>query len=258
MENTMHFHTCIIENHRKKSPFLAIFFMVIHIILFLPGISNAVTLEELENAILDHAPYDSNLDLNTDGHVNVADILAFLKEHVAEGPTDLPGYVWAISASFTSINGIPIPVNYPFAIRIDQYSGTCTTIPGFDPTKGILRQDIAGPGEISGSKRPSYLLSRVVPEGTNFTFSNTETTATLISDSVIISADDPKNPVGVELLRTWTIEIDKTQLYSGGRSHGWITEETFGFLPGAEAITAMGPIYMVPFSPTDLLPIEAP
>lgn len=220
----------------------------------------AVTESEIRDAILDKTEPDFNtMDLNKDGLVDVADLVQFIKAH-GSFPTDLYGYVWLIAAVFSPENGNIIPIRYPFAISITKDEVVSTTIPGFNPTKGILRQNMSGPGEVPGVNRPSCRLSLIVPEGTFF--SCTETgggqIVTLRSDPTTIEANDPKNPVGVELHRFWTIEIDNESLFTGGTYHGTITEETTGFLPDSEPIITTGRIYLAPFSRVDLAPIEQP
>jgi hypothetical protein len=206
------------------------------------------------------------LDLNLDGRVDEADLVDLYNSN-SDSPNNFPkelnGYIWAISAVFTSENLNPIPVSYSFTISIDQDSAVCTSIPGFNPTKGILKQDIANPGEVPGINRPSYSLSHTIPVGTVFdvTYSEDGSIVTLTCEPITISADDEINPIGIELQRTWTIAINVSSVFSiypNDDNHGTITEETIGFIPDSETVTSVGGIYLAPFSPNNMTPIEEP
>ena len=214
-----------------------------------------------------------NADVNNDDIIGLEEIIYIFKicangEPLNSFPTQLEGYVWLIGASFinseytntSTRNGKrtnTISTSYAFALSITPEKVFCTTIPGFDPTKGILRQNISKPGEIPGAKRPTAFLSLVIPQNTRFNFiKSTNGDVTLISEPIIIPADDPKNPARRELKRTWTIKIFNEAFLSGHIDHGTITEETEGFIPGSKKILSEGTLYIAPFQPVNMATIK--
>lgn len=231
------------------------------------GQSSIISKEKLHNAILGEQNFSTEelqqMDLNNDGVVDVADVVSALKGG-NRIPKSLERYKWHIVASFfsdiadTSINHI-IPYSYSFALEFGDGIATVVKIPGFDPTKDILHQDIAQAGQIPGSTRREYSFSDIIPIDTKFSVSTSKNgqSVTLISEQIIIEADDPKNPTNHQLKRNWTIEINENSLSSGIIENGTIKEETTGFVPKPKE-PVIGAIYMAHFSQKNLTPIEKP
>jgi hypothetical protein len=219
----------------------------------------------------------SDADINGDQKIDLADIIEIFS-NVSIGippnsyPTTLNGYIWLVTASFTNTEDTAnqsklirkrvqskniIPITYSFAISINNDHVTSTAIQGFDPTKGILRQNLSTSGEIPGAKRQTSVISSIIPTGTEFNYQdNKNGTITLTSQEITIPGDDPKNPLGMPLQRTWTLSIDFDSVFNGAYEHGTITEETLGFLPDDVSLVSIGDIYLVPFQPVNLTPVE--
>lgn len=204
----------------------------------------------------------SGTDFTGDGIVGLEDAIYALRavagltaeELPSAFPTDLPGYTWAVGASYTKDQGNTIPLSYLFALRIEETEAFAETVAGFDPTKGILRQTVATAGQVP-VKRSPYALSLVIPAGTRFGMSVSGDMVILTSATVTISASDAKNPTGSELKRYWVMTVNKANVLSAGMDHGTITENTTGFLP--QVVSLEGRIYMTPLSPNTLEPLES-
>ena len=223
--------------------------------------------QEISEALLGRSqpPADllGRMDLNEDGRVDVADLVRWHEDPPNALPKDLAGYTWLISAAFTPAKGHKVPVTYPFALKISSGAAKdnqvlATEIPGFDPTKGLLAQELSDPGEIPGQHRPRRALSQVVPPDTTFTFEDSVDEVKLVSEEVVIPADAKTNPTGVELRRKWTVTVDKQALASGDTVHGTVKEETFGFRPGGRSLESVGTVFLTPFQREDLAEIEEP
>lgn len=227
--------------------------------------SKVVTEENIRKAILGGATFTEKelreLDLNWDGHVDAADLVQYYHNTLDSFPSTLVGYVWAGAAIHDSQTGNAVAANYPFALSIREepvgtIKATSTTIPGFNPTAGILRQDLAESGQVPGSTRPAFSVSLAIPNKHEFDYTEDDETATLTSlVPITIPPDDARNPTGLELRRSWRIVIDKAALFGGGTNHGTITEETNGFLPGVP-LRSTGKLYLSPYSQADMAPIE--
>ena len=196
------------------------------------------------------------LDLNADGFVDVADIIFLLN---GGGEVELDGYKWLVSASFASnIGGYAGPAHeYIFVLSVADGSATVTTIDEFDPTKGLLNQNISGPGQVPGELRVDYAPTQMVPPGTTFYLATSAEGISLVSDSVSFPASDSRNPSGRNLDRFWEISLSKAAISSGELSHGSITEIVSGFLPGEDLINS-GSVRIVRYAPSELLPLDAP
>lgn len=209
-------------------------------LLFFP-LSGAVaaefTAQDITDAILGKKTFSdsvlNSMDINLDGKVDVSDLIQADKR-----PKDQPfaGYQWIVTASYSSDTGNKIPLNYAFVLNI-QPSPTPTvtgTLTDFDPTKILLKQGVRFP----------YFLTKVIPAGIKFSLNENGSTATLVSEPVSIVADNPTNPTGKALTRTWKLVIDKASLATGSASNGSITETISGFLPNAKNIQSNGSISM--------------
>lgn len=221
--------------------------------------------ENIRGAILGTKNFSAQelkeMDLNENGVVDVADIVRYRWLMNNGIPLGLEWYQWIVVASFPSeyawnddnVKHVA-PVTYSFGLQFDNDVATVIEIPGFDPTKGILRQDIAQRGETAGLRRPRYAVSQVMPAGTKFSVSEKGNRVTL-ETTITVNADDRKNPTGVTYKRLWTIELDKDLINSMALNHGTCTERTKDFVP--ETMRSVGSIYIVPFSPKELATIGA-
>ncbi|MFO0794928.1 MAG: hypothetical protein U0586_12820 [Candidatus Brocadiaceae bacterium] len=211
--------------------------------------------ENLKAAILGNKTFSDQelreMDVNKDGKVDVADLVRY-QWSLNEGyPVSLELYKWIVAASFTSdISGNNqdrqiVPVGYSFGLEFDQGVATVVGIPGFDPTKGILKQPVR-------SERTLYAVSQVIGTGTTFSVSENGNIVTLTSEDVTMAKEDPKNPTGLAYTRSWIVEIDRDLVTHGlNLRQGTITEKITGFTP--EPLKSVkGAIYMAPFSPKDL------
>jgi len=203
----------------------------------------------------------SGIDFTGDNIVGLADAIYALRaaaglteeELPSAFPTDLPGYTWAVGASYTKEEGNNIPLSYLFALRITETEAFAETVAGFDPTKGILRQTVASAGQVP-VKRSPYSLSLVIPTGTRFGMTVSGDIVTLTSATVTIPASASTNPTGSDLQRYWVLTVNKANVLSAGLEHGTITENTNGFLP--QTVSLDGSIYMTPLSPNMFEPLE--
>ena len=210
-------------------------------------------------------------DVNGDKRIGLEEVI-YSFQHASDQVNFIAktfeGYVWLVSASFTykevqtrsesqTLNIIPYAYNFAICVTKDKQVFT-TDIHGFDPTKGILRQNLSKAGEIPGINRPSAKISNIIPKDTSFSFSESEDgkMITLKSDIITILADDSKNPIQKELQRTCIISINKEAVLSYGVEHGSIIEKTEGFLNNSQEITSVGDIYLVPYRPVEMAAIE--
>lgn len=171
------------------------------------------------------------MDSNWDGKVDVSDIFA-----LSQSPTvpSLYGHMWQITVSYGNA-AVALPLHYSFLLKIkpapatSMVGGLLTT----DPSKAATQQ----------GTRLSYPLSVVLPEGTQFSLSESGTNVTLASPDVIISANTEFNPmVDRELRHTWRLTIDTSTLSSVAPSHGTIRETIVGLLPNGRPLELTGTI----------------
>ena len=66
------------------------------------------------------------------------------------------------------------------------------------------------------------------------------------------------NPTGLDLMRSWEMEIDKSAILSDSFVHGSIVEKLVGILSDEESVETIGTITMVRFRPNELIPLELP
>ena len=156
-----------------------------------------VTEENLRDAILSTTAFSgielAEMDVNFDGTVDVADLVFVLN---GSGELALDGYTWLVLASFAPEpqNESWVAYEYCFVLAIQGDSAVVTTIDELDPTKGLLRQNLSGPGELPGVHRPDYTPSQVVPDGTMFTKTEMGLLATLTSEGRCSPNGRPDEP----------------------------------------------------------------
>jgi hypothetical protein len=241
-------------NTISKAILLSIIFTFSHSAV---ALSPVVTEANLQEVIFVGSDNFSNVDLsyldvNLDGAIDVADLVMFTK---GEGDAILDGYKWLVLASFNSNTGNQIPYSYAFVLSIFSTDAKVSDIDQFDPTKPLLHQNISVASEIPGVHRAKYSLSHVLPIDT--VFSKTDSGFLVeMTGSTNISKDDVTNAIGVDMTRTWIIEIDRSKIYSNSIEHGSITEEITGVSPGSIGIKSVGSITAVRFMPNEIPRLE--
>jgi len=205
------------------------------------GFSTQVSKEDIEAAILGSKSFPevvlNGMDLNADSKVDVGDLIRLLKR------TDVPifyGYQWLVTASFLPTQGNSIPFNYSFILNINPSpaSPVVGSLSDFDPTRSVIRQ---------GTPQ-SYVLSRLIPEGSTFSLSEAGDNVTLQSVPVSVAANNPINPTAKALTKTWSLVIRKSTLQTGNPVNGTITQSVVGLLPNAQAIQMTGSLFMTPLN----------
>ncbi len=217
-------------------------FLYLCIALFFPnGFSAQVSREDIEAAILGTKPFSeeilNEMDVNADSKVDVGDLIRFLKQ------TAVPifyGYQWLVTASFQPTQGNSVPLNYSFVLNINPSpaSPVVGSLSDADPTRSVLLQ----------GTRQSYVLTRLIPEGSTFSLSESGNDVTLQSASVSVAANNPINPTSKALTKTWSLVIHKSTLQTGNPVNGTITQSVVGLLPSAQAIQMTGSIFMTPLN----------
>ncbi len=237
--------------------------------LFLPPLLYAaeVTEQDLRDAITGKRTFTQEelnaMDLNMDGQVDVADLVSISTIEDIILPKEIPGNIWLASISFSTDQSKRIlPLNYEIAIRIERESSKgviaeVTTIPAFDPTKGILAQSLSQPGEEPGKRREKFSLSGSIPSGTPFSYVEDNDSITLASENIVTKANAPGNPFRVKLERRLEIIILKKSLSIGGIVQGTVKETIRGVLPQNKYLTHDGEVTLALFAKTNLEPISA-
>lgn len=218
-----------------------------------------VTEANLRNAILSTQVFSASqladMDINLDGTVDVADLIAFLNGGVN---ATLVGYKWVVFASFPAGEGLSMPYNYTFILSIDATQATASTIDEFDPTKALLKQNLSGPGQVPGQNRAKYAPSLSVPAGATFSVSSGGSLVSLQTTGQVLASSSSLNPTGRVLTRSWTIVIDPRAVFdTTSLDHGDITETTSGFVPGQDTVNG-GNVTLVRYVPNQLSPLGGP
>jgi len=226
------------------------------------GQNGVVTEANIRNAILDPTQFTQDqlnqMDLNGDGKVDVADLVALVQPPVPV--PDLRGQIWATSVSFTNkstmganYGTIATSSNFIFAVDIPATGSTATVVQvkGFDPTKPALAQNLSQPGQLPGANRASFSLSTVIPIGTQFVIEETanELVLTNSASPITISADAASNPIKAKMQRFWEFHLTKNP--GAPACSGTVTEQTIGFLP-TQPLISSGTVLLTQYSPDDL------
>ena len=222
----------------NKVRFLWFLYLCLILVSF-NGFSAQVSKEDIEAAILGTQSFSeevlNEMDANADSKVDVGDLIRFLKR------TDAPifyGYQWLVTVSFLPSQGSGIPLNYSFVLNINPSpaSPVVGSLTDSDPTRSVLRK---------GTPQ-SYVLTRLIPEGSAFSLSESGSDVTLQSVSVSVAANNPINPTAKALTKSWSLVIHKSTLQTGNPVNGSITQSIVGLLPNAQAIQTTGSIFMIP------------
>jgi hypothetical protein len=205
------------------------------------GFSAQVSKEGIEAAILGTQSFSeeilNEMDVNADSKVDVGDLIRFLNRN---NTPIFYGYQWLVTASFQPAQGNSVPLNYSFVLNINPSpaSPVVGSLSDFDPTRSVLRQ---------GTPQ-SYVLTRLIPEGSTFSLSEAGDNVTLQSAPVSVAANNPINPTAKALTKTWSLVIHKSSLQTGNPVNGTITQSVVGLLPNAQAIQMTGSIFMTPLN----------
>ncbi len=212
------------------------------ILVSLSGVSAQVSKEDIEAAILGTGSFSeetlNEMDVNADSKVDVGDLIRFLNRN---NTPIFYGYQWLVTANFQPTQSNSVPLNYSFVLNINPSpaSPVVGSLSDSDPTRSVLRQ---------GTPQ-SYVLSRLIPEGSTFSLSESGNDVTLQSSApVIVAASNPINPTAKALTKTWVIVIHKSTLQTGNPVNGTITQSIYGLLPNSQPIQATGNIFMTPLN----------